>query len=245
VYTQSPVEADKCFVHYMNAFNYLCGIRLTLKKAKLVRNQNPVSEDVFSVVRAEKYTTADATYSSESRAPLGNTTIFRYSFNNSFNEKGGYVQFFPGSLTGPGALEMFNNLKNNNWFSDNNTISLTTELMFFNAIYESGLYIAISFLIQNTGTANVTETVYGFQPQIYDSYRSQGELTLRYIFTALFQFLVFYEIIKLVIRFIYHAIHFFTAQRVVVPLRDFLDIVVLTFCIVSICYWYRYVFSMR
>jgi len=228
-------------IHYLNDFNYLCGMRLTLKKIKMVPNRDRISRKVFTFIRAEDYTTTDATYDSELKDPIGRDPIFYYQYKNSFNKKGGYVQYFSGNITYNNANEIFENLTKNEWFTPINTIALTTELMFFNANYKSGLYIAINFLIRNAGTAMVTETVHGFQPQSYDYFNGKDELNVKYALQIIHQILLFIDAINLLIRIAFWAFYFFSGQKVDFPINDFYAIIVLTFSLVSISYWYEYI----
>ncbi len=245
VYSLFTIAPDDLYVHHMNGLNYMCGIRLTLKRARLATNSDQYSRNVLQYLRPEGYSSADATYDSEMKEPFGTTRSYYYTYKNSFNGKGGYVSYFTGNTTGPSALDQFEEMKSNDWFSANATISLTTELMFYNANYGTGLYMAVSLLVGNEGTATISEVVSGFQPQLYDSFKSQSTLTLGFILQALFQVFVYYDILRVLIKFVYHAIDLFTGKKVSVPANDVVTPVVLVFSLVSISYWYIYVLGRR
>jgi hypothetical protein len=237
--------SENATVHYLNGLNYMCGIRLTLKKIEMVPNYDKISNKVFTFIRAEDYTTADATYKSEYTKPIGITSTFNYTRKNSFNNKGGYVHYFPGHITKAEALLMFNNLIDNNWFTPIDTLSLTTELMFYNAHYKSGLYMSISFIIPNAGTAIVTETVEGFQPQLYDDFVSGGRITWQYLLQAVFQALVYYDTLRILMKFVVAVIYMVTGKKGNFKLSDVFAAGLMALCLTSIVYWYKYVLGTK
>jgi len=237
--------SENSTAHYLNGLNYMCGIRLTLKKIEMMPNYDKISNKVFTFIRAEDYTTADATYKSEYTKPIGTTSTFNYTRKNSFNNKGGYVHYFPGHITKAEALFMFNHLIQNNWFTPIDTLSLTTELMFYNAHYRSGLYMSISFIIPNAGTAIVTETVEGFQPQLYDDFVSDGRITWQYLLQAIFQALVYYDILRLLMKFIISVIYIVTGKKGSFKLRDVFAAGLMALCLASIVYHYKYILGTK
>lgn len=227
--------------HYLNGLNYMSGIRLTLKKIEMVPNSDKTSNQVFTSIRAEDYTTADATYKSEHKEPIGTTKTFYYTRKNSFNNKGGYVHYFPGDITKSEALNMFDELIENNWFTAIDTLSVTTELVFYNGHYKSGLYLAISFIIPNAGTAIMTETVEGFQPQLYDDFISDARITWQYLLQAVFQVLVYYEVLRLLMRFTCTVIYIVTGKKGNLKFSDLIATGLMALCLTSIVYWYKYI----
>ena len=234
--------ADDQTYHFVYSSNYVCGMRLTIKKAKLIQNTDPISSAVFAQKRAEIYTTAENTYSSENTDPIGNYT---YTYKGSFRGKGGYVIYFPGNISQMNARLKFQDLVDIDMFIPIETISLTLELLFYNANYETGLYVALSFLEENAGTITYKETVNGFQPEVYDSFHSATITTVILILQIAFQFFIYLDLIKLILRFVHHGIDLVTGKKIYIPSSDFVGVIVNTFCIASLIYWYIHIIGRK
>ncbi len=221
--------------HFINGYNYLVGMRFTLKKAQLAPNKDAFSKAVLPIVRQEIYTTPDASYSSEYKEPLGRYT---YTEKNSYNEKGGYVTYLPGNMTILEAIAEFESMRKAKWFETLTTISFTIEMLYYNANYESALYIIMPFLLENSGTVARSRRVYAFWPQGFDESHSKTILTIYYLLEALFQLLMYVDLIKLLYHFISQIIKLVSRQKCYVPTTDLITSIVLIFCLTSEGYWY-------
>lgn len=228
--------------HFVYSFNYLAGMRATIKKAKLIKNTDPISSAIFPEKRAEIYTSPAATYSSENTDPIGN---FTYITTGSYKGAGGYVVYFPGNITQSDAMNLAGELSDAGMFIPIETISLVLEFIFYNSNYETGLYVALTFVEENSGTINYKEYLYGFNPQVYDSYHAASITTLNLILQIIFQFFLYLDLIKLIFSFLHHGIDLVTGKKIYIPSSDFVGVVVLAFCISSLIMWYIYVNGMK
>lgn len=228
--------------HFVYSSNYVCGMRITIKKAQLIKNTDPISSAVFAEKRAEIYTTADSTYGSEETDQIGNYT---YSYSDSFKGKGGYVIYFPGNITQMNARLMFQQIVDDNMLTPIETISITLEFIFYNANYEAGLYVALSFLEENAGTITYTQIINGFQPQVYDSFHTASITTVKYILQIAFQFFIYLDLIKLILRFVHHSIDLVSGKKIYIPSSDFVGVIVNAFCITSLIFWYIHIIGRK
>ena len=231
--------------HFINGMNYMCGLQFTVKRTKLVANPDRYSKNAIIYSRKEEYGSANTEYDTEDKDPFGTSTIYTYTKKNSYNGKGGYVQFFPGKQTLSDANELMKEMVANDWFVVNKTIALTTELLFYNSNYGSIIYFVANFLVQSSGNIGYDIRFRTGTPQLYDSNQSTTSMGILFAIQIVFQLLMYLELLKIIISFIYHSIDLFTGKKIFIPTNDYMAVITIAFALTSRILWYRLVLGKR
>ncbi|MDR3547289.1 MAG: hypothetical protein P4M11_03265 [Candidatus Pacebacteria bacterium] len=243
--TSNTTSDDENTDHFVNGMNYMCGLRFTLKRAKLEENPNQNSKQAMPYIRKDSYGNAEKTYDSEDTSPFGTSTVYYYTKKNSYNGKGGYVQFFPGSMFLGDAEDYMSEMIANKWFVSSQTISLTMELMFYNANYGAVAYYAVSFLLSSGGSIGYTSKIRSGVPQIFDSFQSGASLGLLYAIEVIFQLFMYFDLLKILLRFTYHTIDLFTGKKIFIPNNDYIAVLTIAFALASRIFWYTIILGKK
>lgn len=224
--------------NFISFANYLTGIRFTLKRAKLKANSDKISKSRFPRIRAEQYKDPFKKYSTENKDDFGK---YRHSKEDTFGDKGGYAVFMPGSMKREDAVNAVQELwqGTESWLEPNRTLSIIVEFMFYNINYDTIAYVAQGFLVNTGGMVAKHERWRTFNPNLYAAGRNNLKLAFIYTFQVLFQLVTVYEIIKLIILFLHHAIDICTRKVVFLYLNDMVSIVTAAFALTCMVLWYR------
>jgi len=222
---------------YLSYMNYVVGLRITLKRSELVRNNDKISKALYPEIRPKVYKDPFKKYSTQSKEKCGTYT---YSEAGTYKGRGGYSKFFPYGFELDNSEDIFDTIDDafKHCFEDIRTFSIIIEFMFYNINYDTIVYIAHGFLIEGTGTLMNDRRWRTFNPNLYVAGRNDAKLISIYVFQILFQVMILYEIIKIIIKFCYYAIDIFTGKRVYIFLNDVFSIITVAFGLTCVIYWY-------
>jgi hypothetical protein len=215
--------------------NYVVGLRMTLKRSKLIENKDKISKKLFPEIRSKRYRDPFKKYSSQIE---GEADFTQYSQGGTYKGRGGYSQFFPYNTKKSEALGYLTKLEGN-WYDPQKTLSIIVEFMFYNINYDTIAYMAQGFLLEEAGVILNDRRWRTFNPNLYATGRNDAKLVFMYIFQILFQVMVLYEIIKMVMKFCYFAIDICTGKRVYIFFNDVVSIITIVFGLTCAIYWYK------
>lgn len=97
--------------HYLNGFNYFMGLRVTHNRAKMDNTtEEQEYDDNVLLLRTENYSgRSSKKFKDIDTAGFGGingSTPFEYKAGGGYNNKGGYVHFFPDNFTFEDALAL-------------------------------------------------------------------------------------------------------------------------------------------
>ncbi|OMJ77756.1 hypothetical protein SteCoe_22588 [Stentor coeruleus] len=147
-------------------FNYVCGIRMTLKLANLI--DNPYKDYNFS-----RYIKEESVYLPKKYNPGEDTQrqiLWEYSFN-SFRGYGGYTAYFM-QTTYKEALFKWREMKTV-YLNKETFESLVIEMVIHNSNLYSTLYYYQIFNRESSGRVAIETGLSGISPEMYDSQNSQ------------------------------------------------------------------------
>lgn len=232
--------------HFIGGINSVAGLRFTTKRARLIENKDPISKDVIKKVKPEIYDSPSKTYDTEEKEPfVGDTKTYKWTKEKSFNDAGGYVVYLPGNSTYIGAAVEILDMYYNNWFDNKEMVTFAIEYLFYNPNFGRLIYMSQAFLVTHSGTVELYEKIRSCAPELYDSNQGTGMLVLRLILNILFQVIVLYDLLKVIFKFIYHALDLFAGKKVFIPTNDIAAVITVSMCLTCIIYWYALIFGVR
>ena len=226
--------------HFVNEYNYFCGMRLTIRQANFVKNEDYISEKVLPLIRADDYSSAKGDIKEEIKTTKGD---FEYSTENTYKKSGGFGIFFEGNMTLIEATKLWNKIVSADLINVNKTISFVSELLLYNANYRVALYMSFVAIMKNTGSLDISSSTNGFYPQNYENFVSNSEITLFVIFQVIFQLLAFWLLIEILLKGLLLLFDLYYGVRIIISSLFLMDIVMTAFSMTSIFLYYILNFS--
>lgn len=131
--------------HYINNYNYFAGMRLTHNRVILdYKKHNGFYDDV----RKRNYVGRTNIKFKNIHTDVFDLYETEYSGSGGYADKGGYIYFLKDNLTYDEAIQFADDAYNNYMFDDE-YLTLTFELMFYNQNLQTGCIVSYEFLNNN------------------------------------------------------------------------------------------------
>ncbi|CAG9313478.1 unnamed protein product [Blepharisma stoltei] len=213
---------------FINKYNYVVGLRLSLKRAILKENPFSEYEEAVRWVRKDPDLGAgDSNSDGEEKNDLG---IFNYSSGGGFREAGAYFELFC-NLTLQDALVRWRVMKPI-WLSPDYFVSITAELLVQNSNMMTTLYYYQTIERTSSGSFSCTSDSVGIFPEAYESWTPESKIVviLGLIYIAGF-LLQIYKFVQSIIRI---CTTLWTKLKLDIAWHEYLEIVTLLLVITSI-----------
>lgn len=161
-------ESGQDGYHYINNYNYFGGMRLTHNRVDLKRYSR---DSLHDWTRRKNYQGR-----TNQRFTSINTDYFwledkEYSQHGGYFDKGGFIYFLKSDTTYEEATAFSDNAEYN-WMFDEEYLTLTFEIMFYNQNLQTGVFICYEFLNNNAAVIEKHVFVDSFFVSAYSSYNN-------------------------------------------------------------------------
>ena len=159
-------------MHYIAGFNLLSGVRVTIKKTKLIRNNDKISKEVKPEIRPEIYHSSARKYETEDMDIDVDNSYIKKDKAYTYKNKGGDSIYISGVNTYNEAIEKLNPILRSDsvpYFKQNETISIVFEYLFYNVNYGYLLYMAQGFLLNHQSTVTLTNRTIVIDPKLHST----------------------------------------------------------------------------
>ncbi|CAG9316173.1 unnamed protein product [Blepharisma stoltei] len=150
---------------YIDIYNYVIGVRFTLKIAKVVRNPFEEYKEAVWMVRENPDISPYQSSSGESDKEL---FPWRLTDDGGFNKAGGYVSYFL-NMDLDQAMLKWRQIKPG-WFGSPEFNSLVAEVLIHNTNLETTLNYYQVFEAKSSGYLSVSSGVLGIFPEMYETW---------------------------------------------------------------------------
>ncbi|CAG9323247.1 unnamed protein product [Blepharisma stoltei] len=213
---------------FINKHNYVVGLRLTLKKARLV--SNPFSEYEEAVWKVRKDPNLGAGIQQTDGEEINDLGIFNYTSGGGFDKAGGYVEFFC-NLTLEEAVAKWRIMKPI-WLIPNNFVSITAELLVHNGNLMTTLYYYQTVERTSTGRFNLESDSVGIFPEAYETWTLESKIVVILGTIYIVGFLI--QIFKMVQILLRVCTTLWTKLKLDVAWHEYLEFMTLALVITSI-----------
>lgn len=182
---------------YLQSFNYICGLRLSLKLANIVSNDHEYYKFPTYVKQADTYSAYSDNYGEEKNRQG------TWTYNSkTFQGLGGYTQHFI-NINHKQALRNWRTIKPI-WMNEKSFVSLAVEMILHNSNLHSTLYYYQVFEKNTAGKINLETGTSGINPDVFSAQNEQFVIVMLlftvYLLIFVLQFfkaaVKFYKIVK-------------------------------------------------
>jgi Polycystin cation channel len=205
--------------NYLQSYNYVCGIRFSLKLGNMIRN--PIDSNFSqSFVKESTSYSASSSNTGEEKNQQG---LWTYTYD-SYKKAGGFTSYFMNTNYDEALYNW--RLMNTIWLNENAFVSLAIEMIFHNSNLETTLYYYQVFEYQDSGQMIIQTGTSGISPEVYVAKGTEFVVIL--IIFSMYLVTLILETFRIVDNFQKKIVVFFKTRKNTFTMHEGLEFVLLT-----------------